>query len=254
MYVRACTMSSGSGKRRVGAAPAPVLVPSAELVPQLRDKAAGSRHSSASKTQEMDDSLSPGHHHHGNDLMTPPEVLLQSALKEARHFISEKKAEPAIQCWVRATALSRIVHGDDHWEFAKCHIQLGKAYLELCDLPEPALIHAVKGRDILLSPGGHVMSCDLPPEAVYHLAAAHCTVGRVLTAQRKLVPAEKSLLLAKRASERYSRMPGGSTDVQLDLDIVSAMGRLYMQQQKNSLAKDSFKKVATEDIFLSSRL
>ncbi len=53
------------------------------------------------------------------------------------------------------------------------------------DLREQALGHAVKGRDILLSPGGHVTSHDPPPEAVHCLAQAHCLVGRVLTSQGK---------------------------------------------------------------------
>ena len=53
------------------------------------------------------------------------------------------------------------------------------------DLPEQALVHAVKGRGILLLPGSHVTSHDPPSEAVHHLAVAHCVVGRVLTIQGK---------------------------------------------------------------------
>jgi len=53
------------------------------------------------------------------------------------------------------------------------------------DLPEQALIHATKGRGILLLPGGHVTSHDPPPEAVHHLALAHCVVGQVFTIQGK---------------------------------------------------------------------
>ena len=40
--------------------------------------------------RELDGS-SPGNHHHSYDLMTPPEVLLRSALKEAKHFTKEKE-------------------------------------------------------------------------------------------------------------------------------------------------------------------
>lgn len=42
-------------------------------------------------------------------------------------------------------------------------------------------MHATKGRDILLAPGGHVMSHDPPPEAVHSLSMAHCIIGSVLT-------------------------------------------------------------------------
>ena len=61
----------------------------------------------------------------------------------------------------------------------------GTLLSHLPDLPEQALVHAVKGRGILLLPGGHVTSHDPLPEAVHHLAVAHCVVGRVLTMQGK---------------------------------------------------------------------
>ena len=48
-------------------------------------------------------------------------------------------------------------------------------------LVDQALIHASKGRDILLAPGSHVMSHDPIPEAVHCLSTAHCIIGRVLT-------------------------------------------------------------------------
>lgn len=115
---------------------------------------------------------------------------------------------------MKAAALARIVHGDSHWQFSKCHIQLGKVYLELrgmecsqipvgsmfplmnimcfflnvSDLPEQALSHAVKGRDILLAPGSHVMSHDPSPEAIYNLAVAHQVVGRAFIIQGKYPP------------------------------------------------------------------
>ena len=32
---------------------------------------------------------------------------------------------------MKCTALSRIVYGGSHWQFAACHIQLGKSYFDL---------------------------------------------------------------------------------------------------------------------------
>ena len=66
------------------------------------------------------------------------------------------------------------------------HMAAGtRLFFSFSDLPEQALVHAVKGRDILLLPGGHVTSHDPPPDPIHHLAVAHCVVGRVLTIQGK---------------------------------------------------------------------
>ena len=46
-----------------------------------------------------------------------------------------------------------------------------------------------------------------------------------LTHKQRLKEAERSLLKAEKSSERYSKLPGGDTDTQLDLDIISAMGK-----------------------------
>ena len=87
----------------------------------------------------------------------------------------------AIEHWVRSTALARIVHGDLHWVLAKTHVQLGRAYQQLKGLQEQALMHTTKGRDILLSPSGHMMSHDPDSESVYQLSLAHCIIGKSLT-------------------------------------------------------------------------
>ena len=64
-------------------------------------------------------------------------------------------------------------------------LQVQDSSFSFSDLPEQALVHAVKGRDILLLPRGHVTSHDPPPDPIHHLAVAHCVVGRVLTIQGK---------------------------------------------------------------------
>ena len=96
----------------------------------------------------------------------------------------------AIELWIRCTALASIVHGDTHWVFAKTHVQLAKAYQQMKDLHEQALMHATKGRDILLSPSGHMMSHDRDPQSIYQLSQAHCIIGKALTQFNKY-PEEK---------------------------------------------------------------
>jgi len=53
------------------------------------------------------------------------------------------------------------------------------------DLLEQALAHALKGRGILLAPGGHMTSRDQHPQAILSLALTHCIIGRVFTTQGK---------------------------------------------------------------------
>lgn len=132
--------------------------------------------------------------------MTPPDVLLQLSMKEAEKaancnvsnkifplslslhiFTLFQDPDLAIEYWIRSTALARIVHGDFHWVLAKTHIQLARAYQQLKDLHEQALMHATKGRDILLSPSGHMISHDPDPESIYQLSLAHCVIGKALT-------------------------------------------------------------------------
>lgn len=99
-----------------------------------------------------------------DDIMTPPTVLLGRALKQAEDATKQKEvnyiicdnfahfdfsisralfqsvlyciytltqAEKAVKLWTKCAALSRVVYGDTHWEWAKCHIHLAKAYLDL---------------------------------------------------------------------------------------------------------------------------
>ena len=47
------------------------------------------------------------------------------------HTLSLSQAEAAVRLWVKCLALTRIVHGNTHWELARCHVQLAKAYLDL---------------------------------------------------------------------------------------------------------------------------
>lgn len=78
-----------------------------------------------------------------DDLMTPPDVLLKEAMKQAKHLISstqemgavtnsenDGRIDDIIDCCIRCMALARIVHGESHWVLAKMHVQLAKAYLD----------------------------------------------------------------------------------------------------------------------------
>ena len=61
--------------------------------------------------------------------LTPPEVLLNSHRRQAREFTSIGD-ERAVSERVRCVALSRILHGDNHWKLAKALSRLSQVYLE----------------------------------------------------------------------------------------------------------------------------
>ena len=83
--------------------------------------------------------------------MTPPDVLLKKATKQAKQLLkqlprvsnnqsctqgvgvasSEEGVATVVDVCIRCVALARIVYGDDHWVLAKMHIQLGHVYLQL---------------------------------------------------------------------------------------------------------------------------
>ena len=83
--------------------------------------------------------------------MTPPDVLLKKAAKQAKQLLKqlprvssnrgcapevgvasdEEGVTTVLDVCIRCVALARIVYGDDHWILAKMHIQLGHVYLQL---------------------------------------------------------------------------------------------------------------------------
>lgn len=91
--------------------------------------------------------------------------------------------------------MAKVVYGDSHWMLAKTLIQLANAYQQLRGLHEQALMHATKGRDILLSPSGHMINpYDKDPESMFQLSLAHCIIGKALTHLERYV-VDDSLLL-----------------------------------------------------------
>lgn len=65
------------------------------------------------------------------EYLLPPQQKLKLALYRGRKLLAAKEADGAVREFVRAQALARIVHGDQHWRYCRCKVFLAQAYLYL---------------------------------------------------------------------------------------------------------------------------
>ena len=63
------------------------------------------------------------------------------------------QVELTVDCWVKATALTRIVYSDRHWKFATCHVHVARCYQDLqgavyrCALYLPSHVLLISSHD-----------------------------------------------------------------------------------------------------------
>lgn len=63
-------------------------------------------------------------------LLTPQQKL-KLALYDGRKLFAAGEGDAAVREFVRARALARVVHGDQHWRYCRCKVFLAKTYLYL---------------------------------------------------------------------------------------------------------------------------
>lgn len=63
--------------------------------------------------------------------MLPPQQKLKLALYQGRKLLAAGEGEGAVREFIRARALARVVHGDQHWRYCRCKVFLAKTYLYL---------------------------------------------------------------------------------------------------------------------------
>lgn len=211
----------------------PIVIPSSELDAELHDKAA-----KVVQAKNQRDVQPPSDH--DDDLMTPPNVLLEAALQRAESLNEQKLSDDtAVEEWVRCVALSRIVYGTSHWLLGRAYVQLARAYLELKGLAEQALLHAKTARDMLASLDGQMEPRD-KEEATLTLAVAYWVLGTAQTQLGSLNDAHRNLMEAKKYFNSHSK--SSLPNVKLELDIATSIGRLCVKQNKPSNARDYFHK------------
>ena len=60
-----------------------------------------------------------------------PQKKLKLALYDGRKLFAAGEGDGAVREFVRARALARVVHGDQHWRYCRCKVFLAKTYLYL---------------------------------------------------------------------------------------------------------------------------
>ncbi|XP_038077747.1 tetratricopeptide repeat protein 23-like [Patiria miniata] len=177
-------------------------------------------------------------------VLNPPEELLKRSESKARKHAGLGEVEPALEEYIRCTALCRLVHGDGHWKLAESHTNLAYAYLTLKGLAPQAQYQAEAAKKIMLS-GLHASdSSDCKADLLAVLVKMYYVLGRSNTMFNKYPEAEQCLLKAEKVSEERAKLIGsvGSEQEQMAIYIAIAMGKLYANQNKQALGASYYEK------------
>uniref|UniRef100_H3ALG0 Tetratricopeptide repeat domain 23 n=1 Tax=Latimeria chalumnae TaxID=7897 RepID=H3ALG0_LATCH len=175
-------------------------------------------------------------------IMQPPEDRLMESEMRAKVYITNQEADLAIKELVRCTALARICYGDHHWKLARAHSNLAKEYFHLKGLPIQAIEQAEKAHGILLAYSQLPASDEEKREFLRCLIAHFHTMGRVLTAQQKIKPAEQSLNKAAKVLEELSPVNGVSHEevTKIKIELTLSYARLYQKQKRTAEAISNY--------------
>lgn len=217
-------------------------IPEIIHIPSASERKPGitARHRKYSSSQESDD------YENTEDVngLAPPEVLLKSYRRRAREFKSMGDERAVSDC-VRCVALSRILHGDNHWKLAKAHSKLSQAYLEQGGMAEQALLHAENARNVLLAAdtakqqGRQVYDrSDVLPimELIY------LVMGKAQLALKNTHKAEQNLKKAEILSQEREGRGYSHQAMQRRLEISMSLGRACLRANKSGHALEAFEK------------
>lgn len=183
------------------------------------------------------------------EYLLPPQQKLKLALYRGRKLLAIKEADGAVREFIRAQALARIVHGDQHWRFCRCKVFLAQAYLYLKEYAPQGEAQAREALDIITS---H-LSTDLAPAKkpqVHHtLLWGYLVSGEARIKLEQFAGAQEALSLALYHTRIYSRMvsrrkkkltPSLTMDRALDLQVkvLCAQATLYTKRRKYIKARE----------------
>ena len=173
--------------------------------------------------------------------MTPPDKLLKKAEKRASHYAKKNKSSHAIKEYIRCTALSRIVYGDEHWRYVKSYADLASAYLDLKGYPTQAQYHCENAKKMM----SQVETSEGNRHQISEVQVnIHYTLGRALMAHKKFNEAEQALLRAEKIAKERSKNPAVSEDnvEKWQIKLYLAIARLSGKCQKHAMAIAYFDK------------
>ncbi|XP_042218442.1 tetratricopeptide repeat protein 23-like isoform X2 [Homarus americanus] len=183
------------------------------------------------------------------EYLLPPQQKLKLALYRGRKLLAAKEADGAVREFIRAQALARIVHGDQHWRYCRCKVFLAQTYLYL---KEYAPQGEAQAQEALETINVH-LSTDLAPAKkpqVHHtLLWGYLISGEARIILGQLVGAQEALSLALYHTHVYSRMvsrwkkkltPSLTMDRALDLQVkvLCAQATLYTKRRKYIKARE----------------
>ncbi|XP_022084776.1 tetratricopeptide repeat protein 23-like [Acanthaster planci] len=177
-------------------------------------------------------------------VLNPPEELLKRSETKARKHAGLGEVDPALEEYIRCTALCRLVYGDSHWKLAESHTNLAYAYLMLKGLAPQAQYQAEAAKKIMLS-GLHASdSSNCKADLLAVLVKMYYVLGRSNTMLDKYPEAEQCLLKAEKVSEERAKLTSsvGSEQEQMAIYIAIAMGKLYANQNKQALGASYYEK------------
>ncbi|XP_052785685.1 tetratricopeptide repeat protein 23-like [Mya arenaria] len=177
--------------------------------------------------------------------MTPPNKLLEKAVKLIEKFVEKGKADRVIQERVKILALTRIVYGSTHWRLAEAHVNLAQDYLELKNFTAQAEYHAENAMQIMLNSVSTTTSEQEKANVFSVLFRLNYIQGKAQVALKKYAEADAAFKKADRAYQASSKLSCVTDDECDDMEIKLAQGRarLSWRQKKYAVAGSEYDKV-----------
>uniref|UniRef100_A0A8C8RQ87 Tetratricopeptide repeat domain 23 like n=1 Tax=Pelusios castaneus TaxID=367368 RepID=A0A8C8RQ87_9SAUR len=170
-------------------------------------------------------------------------------MQQSPHQLSPTTVHKANKELVRCVALTRIIYGDGHWRLGQAFANLAHSYLILRALPAQAIEHGESARRTMMT------GICTPPatpedkkEILGTLVTIYYTLGHVFLVLFLDCPTSKESYLSLQKAERFmeelreldERVIMGLKISQKD--IIIALGRVCLQQNKLDSATSYFEK------------
>ncbi|XP_045105661.1 tetratricopeptide repeat protein 23-like isoform X2 [Portunus trituberculatus] len=211
-----------------------------------REEGSGGNSSSNSKSSKRTSILT------GSDLpqdSPKDDTLSKDSSKSSKGSTNPGEGDGAVREFVRARALARVVHGDQHWRYCRCKVFLAKSYLYLKEYALQAEAQAKEALEILRTHLSTHLAPTKKPQVHHTLLWGYLVCGEARIRLGQLAGAQESLARALYHTRIYAKMvmrwkkqlnPSLTIDLPLDLQVkvLCAQAALYTKQKKLTKAKE----------------
>nr|XP_045593996.1 tetratricopeptide repeat protein 23-like isoform X1 [Procambarus clarkii]XP_045593997.1 tetratricopeptide repeat protein 23-like isoform X1 [Procambarus clarkii] len=183
------------------------------------------------------------------EYLLPPQQKLKLALYRGRKLLAAKEADGAVREFIRAQALARIVHGDQHWRYCRCKVFLAQTYLYLKDYAPQGEAQAQEALDTINTHLSTDLAPSKKPQVHHTLLWGYLITGEARIKLDQFIGAQEALSLALYHTRIYSRMvsrrkkkltPSLTMDRALDLQVkvLCAQATLHSKRRKYLKARE----------------